>query len=41
MLIFLKFCKIIASARFVEFALSRFSYFNIEIAYSNFTFCGS
>ena len=37
----LKICKILVSARFVEFVLGRFSHFHIEIAYLNFTFCGA
>ena len=35
-LVFLRFCKSLVSAR-----LCSFSCFNIEIAYSNFTFCGA
>ena len=35
------FCKFLVSARFMEFVLGSFSCFNIEIAYSNFTFCGT
>ena len=35
------FCKILVTARFVEFVLGSFSGFNIEIGYSNFTFCGT
>ena len=36
-----KFCKILVAPDFVEFVLGSFSCFNIEIVYSNFTFCGA
>ena len=37
-LIFLNLCKIVVS---MEFVFGSFSHFYIEIAYSNFTFCGA
>ena len=39
--VFLKFCKILVSIRFVEFVIGSFSCFNIEVAFLNFTLCGA